>query len=200
MILFYDFHQSLLRREIWFYLTIPLIGDSTISPLTMINGTLIQDIEKKDIGDIKNLGTLFLVISITLKRKHHNTTLHWKKQQLGIIHPNYASEIPVILQNSYLKSISLPIFFIIHHFNHNIFNWIHSSTGGPFIKMCANLEEGRLRKKLYEIVWLFACAYLLHRQQLFLRNWNALKQLKLIATIHDVRIVSTETSGLQWVQ
>ena len=80
---------------------IPLIRDSTISPLTMINGTLIQDIEKKDIGDIKNLGTLFLVISITLKRKHHNTTLHWKKQQLGIIHPNYASEIPVILQNSY---------------------------------------------------------------------------------------------------
>ena len=55
---------------------IPLIGDSTISPLTMINGTLIQDIEKKDIGDIKNLGTLFLVIPITLKRKHHNTTLH----------------------------------------------------------------------------------------------------------------------------
>ena len=45
-ILFYDFHQSSLgnknlsRRDsiFWFHL-----GDSTISSLTMINGTLIQD-------------------------------------------------------------------------------------------------------------------------------------------------------------
>ena len=39
-------------------LMIPLIGDSTISLITMINRTLIQDIVKKDLGDIENLGTL----------------------------------------------------------------------------------------------------------------------------------------------
>ena len=79
MILFYDFHQSSLGNNNWrdIILSYDLsIGDSTISPLTMINGTLIQDIVKKDIGDIKHLGKLFLVISITLKRKHFNTTLH----------------------------------------------------------------------------------------------------------------------------
>lgn len=49
--------------EIWFYLVIPSTGHSTIYPLTMINGTLIKDIVKKDAGDIENLGTLFSYFS-----------------------------------------------------------------------------------------------------------------------------------------
>ena len=74
--IFTSFRWGALTREIRFYLMIPSIGDSATSSLTMIKGSLIQDIVKKDIGDIENLGTLFSVISVTLKRKHHNTTLH----------------------------------------------------------------------------------------------------------------------------
>lgn len=40
---------------------IPSTSDCTISLLTIINGTLIQYIAKKDIADIENLGTLFSV-------------------------------------------------------------------------------------------------------------------------------------------
>ena len=57
--IFTRFRWGAITGEIWFYLVIPSTGHSTIYPLTMINGTLIKDIVKKDVGDIENLGTLF---------------------------------------------------------------------------------------------------------------------------------------------
>ena len=57
--IFTSFCFEAITGEMRFYLMIPSIGNSTRSPLTMITGTLIEGIVKKDIGDIENLGTLF---------------------------------------------------------------------------------------------------------------------------------------------